>query len=183
MNTPPSPVIEQTKNWVREVVIGLNLCPFAARPFQANRIDYIVATGNNSEQHLHQLIECLQQLDSDTSIDTSLLIFNQGYENFDDYLGLLAIAEQLIEQLDYAGRYQLASFHPAYQFEGSAADDVSNYTNRSPYPMLHLLREEQIEAAVASDINTDEIPDNNIKKLQQMGIEEIQAILKNISKG
>lgn len=180
MNTPQSLVIQQTKNWVREVVIGLNLCPFASQPFNNDRIDYIVATGDNTEQHLHQLAECLQQLDNNTAIDTSLLIFNDSYQNFDDYLDLLDIAEQLLEQLNYTGRYQLASFHPQYQFDSSTEHDVSNYTNRSPFPMLHLLREKQIESAVASDINTDKVPENNIKKLQEMGIEKIQAILKKL---
>jgi len=180
MNTPSSLVIQQTKNWVREVVIGLNLCPFASQPFNKNRIDYIIATGDNTEQHLHQLAECLQQLDSNTAIDTSLLIFNEAYQNFDDYLDMLDIAEQLLEQLNYSGSYQLASFHPQYLFDSTTENDVSNYTNRSPFPMLHLLREKQIESAVASDIDTDAVPENNIKKLQEMGIEKMQAILKKL---
>jgi hypothetical protein len=180
MDTPTEQVIQQTKTWVDEVVIGLNLCPFASRVVSENRIDYIVVRGDSLEQHLHQLADCFSKLDESSEIETSLIIFPQAYKSFDDYLELLELSNQLLEELNYAGIYQLASFHPEYLFADSTEDDASNFTNRSPYPMLHLLRESSIEKAVASYKNIDDIPDNNIKKLQKIGYTVMQQMLNNI---
>lgn len=180
MATSTELVIQQTKNWVNNVVIGLNLCPFASRVVIDNRIDYIVVSGNDLERHLHQLADCFARLDETSDIETSLIIFPDAYKNFDEYLDLLDLANSLVEELNYSGIYQLASFHPQYLFAGSTEDDASNFTNRSPYPMLHLLRESSIEKAVASYKNIDEIPENNIMKLQQIGYPAMQQMLKNI---
>lgn len=180
MTTSTEQVIQQTKRWVNDVVIALNLCPFASRVVSENRIDYIVVRGDSLEQHLHQLADCFARLDETSDIETSLIIFPQSYSNFDDYLELLELANRLVEELGYAGIYQLASFHPQYLFAGSTEDDASNYTNRSPYPMLHLLRESSIEKAVASYKNVEVIPNNNIKKLQQLGYTVMQQMLKSI---
>jgi hypothetical protein len=173
-------VIQQTIDWINEVVIALNLCPFAAKVVLENRVAYIVVSGDNLEQHLHQLADCFKQLDEDRQIETSLIIFPQAYEKFDDYLELLHLAELLLEELNYTGTYQLASFHPAYLFDGSNEDDASNFTNRSPYPMLHLLRESSIEKAVASYAGIDDVPQNNIQQLQQIGYPTMQQLLNNI---
>jgi len=180
VTTSTEQVIQQTKRWVNDVVIALNLCPFASRVVSENRIDYIVVRGDSLEQHLHQLADCFARLDETSDIETSLIIFPQSYSNFDDYLELLELANRLVEELGYAGIYQLASFHPQYLFAGSTEDDASNYTNRSPYPMLHLLRESSIEKAVASYKNVEVIPNNNIKKLQQLGYTVMQQMLKSI---
>ena len=180
MTTSAEIVILQTKNWINEVVIALNLCPFAAQVVTENRIDYFVASGEDLEQHLHQLADCFAKLDEDTGIETSLIIFPQAYKNFDDYLELLLLANLLLEDLKYSGVYQLASFHPEYLFEGSAEDDASNFTNRSPYPTLHLLRESSIEKAIAHYKNIEDVPNNNIKKLQQIGHPAMQQLLKSI---
>jgi hypothetical protein len=177
-------IIQQTKNWVKEVVIGLNLCPFASRPFDDDTIDYIVACKQDDkpliEQHLHQLADCFNKLDVTADIETSLLIFADGYDRFDDYLELLHYSNLLLDDLKYSGSYQLASFHPEYRFEGSSEDDASNYTNRSPYPMLHIIREDSLEQAIASYPDVDLVPENNIKKLQGMGYKKMQQILENI---
>lgn len=162
------------------MVIALNLCPFAAKVMLEDRVAYIVVSGDDLEQHLHQLADCFTQLDEDRNIETSLIIFPQAYEKFDDYLELLHLAERLLEALNYSGTYQLASFHPAYLFDGSSEDDASNFTNRSPYPMLHLLRESSIEKAVASYVDIDDVPQNNIKKLQQIGYPAMQQLLNSI---
>lgn len=180
MTTSTEQVIQQTQRWVNDVVIALNLCPFASRVVSENRIDYIVVSGDSLEQHLHQLADSFAKLDETGDIETSLIIFPQAYDNFDDYLELLELANLLVEELNYAGIYQLASFHPQYQFADSTEDDASNFTNRSPYPMLHLLRESSIEKAVASYRNIEDIPNNNIKKLQQLGYAAMQQMLKNI---
>ena len=178
-------IIQQTKNWVKEIVIDLNLCPFAAKPFSDNTIDYIVASTDNNEphieQHLLQLADCFNTLDDSPEIATSLLIFPEKYNQFDDYLELLELANLLLEDLNYTGTYQLASFHPKYLFEDSTEDDVSNFTNRSPYPMFHIIREADLEDAIASYPNIETVPENNIKKLQEIGYKEMQRNLKKIT--
>ena len=101
--------------------------------------------------------------------------------HFDNYLDLLDIANQLLEDLHYAGTYQLASFHPDYRFAGSAENDASNFSNRSPYPMLHVIRESSLEKAIANYPNVEQVPENNIKKLREIGYQEMQAKLKKIT--
>jgi hypothetical protein len=178
-------VIQQTKNWVEEIVIGLNLCPFASQPFHNDAIEYIVNTGDSTEQHLQQLADCFARLDarSNTSadIETSLLIYPDAYQTFDNYLDLLDIANQLLEDLHYTGIYQLASFHPDYRFAGSAENDASNFSNRSPHPMLHVIRESSLEKVISSYPNIEQVPENNIKKLREIGYKEMQTKLKNIT--
>lgn len=174
-------VIEHTKKWINEVVIALNLCPFAARVVLENRVDYSVESSDDLEQHLHRLADCLAKLDETSSIETSLLIFPQAYKNFDDYLELLHLANLLLEDLNYTGVYQLASFHPEYLFAASEDHDASNFTNRSPYPMLHLLRESSIEKAIAHYDHIDDIPQNNITRLRQIGYPAMQKMLQNIT--
>ena len=173
-------VIQQTKNWVEEIVIGLNLCPFASRPFQNETIEYIVNSGDSIERHLQQLADCFTHLDSSAEIETSLLIYPDAYQQFDDYLELLDFANQLLDDLDYTGIYQVASFHPLYRFEGSAEDDASNYSNRSPYPMLHLIRESDLEKAITNYPDIEQVPENNIKKLREIGYKEMQDKLKKL---
>ena len=162
-------------------MIGLDLCPFASRPFQNNTIEYTVNPGDSTDQHLHQLAECFSRLDASADIETSLLIYPDAYQSFDDYLDLLELANHLLEDLDYAGTYQIASFHPDYRFEGNAEDDASNFSNRSPYPMLHLIRESGLEKAIANYPNVEQIPENNIKKLREIGYQEMQRKLKDIT--
>ena len=139
MTIPTPRVIQQTKTWVSQVVIGLNLCPFAAQPFEDNRIEYIVCRNKETEQDLQELAVCFSALENKVEIETILLIFAESYKSFDDYLELLYLANLLLDDLNFSGKYQLASFHPEYHFEGTDIDDASNFSNRSPYPMLHIL--------------------------------------------
>ncbi len=180
MNNKNLITIQQTKNWVEQIVIGLNLCPFAAKPFQNNSIEYTVITGDSIEQHLQQLADSFARLDSSTKIETSLLIFPDAHQTFEQYLMLLELANHLLEDLNYAGIYQLASFHPQYRFQDSTEDDASDFTNRSPYPMLHLIREDSLEQAIANYPNIKQVPINNIKRLRDIGYKEMQNKLKNI---
>ena len=185
MSNTNQTVIQQTKNWVEKIVIGLNLCPFASQPFKNDAIEYTVCTGDSTEQHLQQLAECFARLDarSNTSadIETSLLIYPDAYQTFDSYLDLLDIANQLLEDLHYTGIYQLASFHRDYRFAGSTENDASNFSNRSPYPMLHLFRESSLEKAIANYPNVEQIPENNIRKLREIGYQEMQKKLKKLT--
>jgi len=190
VNNIEQSVIQQTKNWVEEIVIGLNLCPFASRPFQNNTIEYTVNTGDSIEQHLQQLADGFTRLDAGPNdaelnnaqnIETSLLIYPDAYQKFDDYLDFLDLANRLLDDLNYTGCYQIASFHPDYRFADSAEDDASNFSNRSPYPMLHLIRESDLEKAIANYPNVEQIPENNIKKLREIGYKEMQAKLKKLT--
>jgi len=180
MNNAEQTVIKQTQIWVEEIAIGLDLCPFAAQPFRDKRIEYTVINGDSTQQHLQQLADSFQLLDNDPAIETSLLIYSKAYQTFDDYLDWLDYANHLLEDLKYTGNYQIASFHPDYRFAGSTKNDASDFTNRSPYPMLHLLREKSLESAVDNFSNIEQVPKNNIKKLEKIGYEEMRKKLKKI---
>jgi len=173
-------IIKQTKAWLEQVVIGLQLCPFAEHPFSNNKIEYIVCNETDTEQKLLVLINALTQLDDNQQIETSLIIFSDPRLNFDNYLDLLELANALMDEYDYSGTYQLASFHPDYQFEGSSPDDASNYTNRSPYPMLHCLRESSVEKALQTFSQPEDIPQKNIECTRALGTEHMQHQLDTI---
>jgi len=182
VTNPTHIALQQTQNWIKKIVIDLNLCPFAAPVFNTNRIDYILSSGHDMTPHLHHLAQCFTTLDTNTDIETSLLVFPDAYPEFTDFLDLLSIANDLLDDLNYSGVYQLASFHPRYCFENSKKEDASNFTNRSPYPMLHVLRESSIEKAVEMYRDINAVPDNNIKKLRAVGYEAMCNQIKEISK-
>jgi hypothetical protein len=162
-------IIEQTKNWIQKVVIGLNFCPFANREFKNNTIHYQVEHSTKRTDAREALLKECKRLDRDKNIATTLLIFPNAFQEFDTYLQLVSFAEKLLQQKGYEGVYQLATFHPLYQFENSAPDDPANYTNRSVYPMLHLLREADIAKAVQFYGNAEEIPERNVKFAREKG--------------
>jgi len=137
-------VIQQVQCWIKNVVIAHNICPFAKREFDSDRIRY----RQMSEELAYSLDDVLQEcqhLDNNPDVETSLLIYPTSLEDFDSFWEYYAIAEQLLIDSGYEGVYQLASFHPDYCFEGSHDDDPANYTNRAPYPMLHIIREASLE--------------------------------------
>jgi len=162
-------IIQQTKDWVSQIVIDLQLCPFASAAFSSDSIDYTIIPRNDITIHLHQIANSYSVFDNDTTIETQLLIFPEAYQDFEDYLDLLHLANQILKDLKYIGIYQLASFHPLYRFADSAEKDAANYSNRSPYPMLHVLRESSLDKAIASHPNIDNVPQNNIDKLEEIG--------------
>lgn len=153
--------IAKVRRWLQDVVIGYNFCPFAQREFDAGRVRYRVFEGRKSKGAIAALLDELDFLAEHDDIETTLLILADGWRDFYDYLTLLETAQQALEDTGYEGIYQLASFHPDYVFADEAVDDASNYTNRSPLPLLHLLRESSIERAIASDPNIDQIPERN----------------------
>lgn len=164
-------IISQTKKWITDVVIGCHFCPFAAREMNRNTVQYTVSDSDSMEDCLAVFLEACRQLDEDESIETTLVIFPNLSGEFEEYLDLVEMAEELIESEDYEGIYQVASFHPAYQFAGAAADDPANYTNRSPYPMLHLLREESLEKALEFyKGDPEQIPENNVRFAREKGL-------------
>jgi hypothetical protein len=166
--------IPQTQRWLSTVVIGLNFCPFAKREFDSGRIHYAVIETQDTKAQLHAIIQHCAALDDDAERETSLLIFPAGLEDFEDYLDLLDMANALLIEQGYEGIYQLASFHPDYCFAGVSADDPSHYTNRSPYPIIHILREASVEAALAKHPNPDIIPARNIRVAQKLGLKAMQ---------
>lgn len=170
-------IVQHIQSWLVDVIIGFNFCPFAQREFKAGRIRYRVLDSTKKKLAINALLEEFQFLDDHEATETTLLIFADGFGEFYAYLDLLDQAQQALEEAGYEGIYQLASFHPDYLFEGEALDDASHYTNRSPYPMLHLLRESSIERAVPSDPNIDQIPERNKALARDRGAAFWQAFL------
>ncbi len=166
------PVTELTRAWVEKAVIGLNLCPFAKAVQVKNQVRYAVTDAKDSESLLADLqAELLVLVDADpTQIDTTLLIHPGVLQNFLDYNDFLDVADACLEELELNGIIQIASFHPHYQFAGTGPDDIENYTNRSPYPILHLLREDSIERAVAAFPDASDIYQRNMETLRRLGL-------------
>lgn len=169
-------VIDQTKKWVKNMVIGLNFCPFANQEYKNDTIRYQVSDTIDLSVAMMQLFDECTFLDDNESISTTLIIFKDGFKEFDEFLFLVNLCEQLLRKQKYEGIYQIATFHPDYVFEGEDPNDPSNYTNRSPYPMLHLLREEQLEEAIEKFPDTETIPEKNIELTRKLGIEKIKAL-------
>ena len=163
-------IIEQTKKWIADVVVACHFCPFAAQVIKEKKVHYEVTSDIAMESCLGAVLGELTRLDDDTNIETTFLIFPGAFAQFDDFLGLLALAEKQLKQKRYVGIYQLASFHPLYRFAGSTDNDAANYTNRSLYPMLHLLREASIDKALAKYKNPENIPASNIALARGKGI-------------
>lgn len=161
--------VTATKAWLEDIIIGLNFCPFAKKEFVNNSIHYQVCDAVKIVDALELMIKQCEQLTEDVSIETSLIIFKQGFVNFDQYLDLLDYANDLLADCGYEGIYQIASFHPQYCFEGEHTNDAANYTNRSPYPMLHLLREASLEKVLSIYPNPEIIPENNIEIAREKG--------------
>ena len=171
-------VVQSTRQWVETVVVAMNLCPFARRELLNNRVRFTVTQAATEEHLLAALQEELELLDSDPSVETTLLIHPSVLQEFYDYNQFLGDAEELLAGLDWEGVYQIASFHPNYQFGGTEPGDAENYTNRSPYPVLHLIREASLERAIANYPDVDAIPERNIALMNSLGAKKMEALLK-----
>ncbi len=165
------------QTWLKSVIIEYNICPFAKRELERGSIFFSVNHTIKIEQCLEQLMLECDRLDTNSAIETTLLIYATAFKDFDDFLDFIEIAETLLSDQGYDGTYQLASFHPDYCFQGSALDDAANYTNRSPFPMLHLLRETSIDQAVSSHPDTESIPQHNIELTRKLGLAKMQTLL------
>jgi len=164
-------VISATKTWVERSVIGLNLCPFAENPYRGGRVRLVVSEQRTAAGLLDELGAELTLLAATEPLqcETTLLIHPWVLTDFIEYNNFLEVCDAAVAELGLEGELQVASFHPQYQFEGSQPDDIENYTNRSPYPILHLLREASVEHAVAAVGNTDEIYMRNMRALRILG--------------
>ncbi|WP_434107475.1 DUF1415 domain-containing protein [Paraburkholderia caffeinilytica] len=173
-------VIAATRHWLTEAVIGLNLCPFAKAVHVKGQIRYAVSDAVDMEGVLTDLETELQALvaANPEAIDTTLLVLPRAFDDFLDYNDCLFFAERMIRQLRLEGIIQIASFHPHYQFEGSEPDDIENYTNRAPYPILHLLRENSIERAVQAFPDAEDIYERNQETLRRIGLKGWNELMK-----
>ncbi|WP_323844723.1 DUF1415 domain-containing protein [Microbulbifer magnicolonia] len=167
-------IVESVQQWLRDVVVGLNLCPFARKPLRAGQIRYKVSDTRDDEALMAELLEEMQLLDSTSAeeLETTLLIVPHHLQDFADFNQFLELAEWLIERHDYSGIYQLASFHPDYQFAGTRPEDEENLTNRAPYPILHLLREASVERLLGNYPDPESIPANNIRRVGGLTAEQ-----------
>lgn len=175
-------IITEVRTWVETFVVDLRLCPFAKRELDNDRVRFTVSTADTVETLISDLADEIELLENDDSIETTLLIHPNVLQDFYAYNQYLDIAEGLLEQMGMTGVYQIASFHPDYQFAGTQADDAENFTNRSPYPMLHLIREASLERAIASYPDLDKVPENNIRILNSMGKQKLQILFRSYLK-
>lgn len=172
-------IIQATKCWVENWVIKENLCPFAHKPVSEGRVLYQVSEAQRPKQLIQDLTHALRQLAATPAsvLETTLLIHPYVLKDFLAYNDFLDEVDELVFDFGYEGEIQIASFHPDYQFADTDYDDVDNFTNRSPYPMLHLIRESSIEQATLYHPNIDAIPERNIEHVRQLGASHIQQLL------
>jgi hypothetical protein len=170
-------VIRCVQQWVETVVVDLNLCPFANRELVKGRVRFAVCDAATEEALLSALQNELELLENDSAIETTLLIHPQVLLEFSKYNQFLDYTDQLLVAMELDGVYQIASFHPDYQFQGAGPDEAENYSNRSPFPMLHLLREDSLEKVIADYANVEEIPARNIAMMNDMGRERLSSLL------
>ena len=173
--------IEQTKQWLTQVIINLNFCPFAKKEFVNQTIHYHVSEKAQLKTALVEFLAQCYYLNDNPAIETSLLIYSDGFRDFNRFLDLVDDSNDLIVEHGFEGIFQIATFHPEYCFADADYDDASNYTNRSPYPTLHLIREQSMERVLSVYKNPEAIPENNIALAEKMGAEYFQSLLHKIS--
>lgn len=175
-------VIDATFKWVDDIVIKHNFCPFARYVRTPNQIRCVVVAGDAGDI-IQSLFDELRHLEENESTATTLIALTHStIADFDEYLDVLAIADSMLHDWGYSGTYQLASFHPNYVFDGSDEDDAENYTNRSPYPLLHLIREADITRYMKKEEDAEKIFSHNIDKAQALGCPYFENVLAGIKK-
>ncbi len=175
-------VIDATLNWVDDIVIKHNFCPFARYVRTPNQIRCVVITGDAGEV-IQSLYDELRHLEENDSTATTLIaLTHPAIADFEEYLDVLAISDSMLHDWGFSGTYQLASFHPDYVFEGSDINDAENYTNRSPYPLLHLIRDADITRYMKNEEDAEKIFSHNIEKAQALGCPYFQNALEAIKK-
>jgi uncharacterized protein len=173
---PDHIIIEQTRKWVKAVVIGCHFCPFAAPVVSADSIQYTIIHKGVNRQYLDALQRAFRQLDNDASVETTLLIFPEALQSFTEYLNFVKRAEAFLQKKGYEGKYQLATFHPDYVFTGAEENDAANYTNRSIYPMLHILREKSLSKVLQHFPQPESIPERNMTFARKKGLNYMIAL-------
>ena len=180
MNTDEQSEVLATKAWLSEIIIGLNICPFAKKEFVNNTIHYHLSKTEQVKPALHEFIEQCRYLQSHEEIETTLIIYGDGFRSFERYLDLVDFANDLLVESGFEGIFQIASMHPEYCFDGEDYDDASNFTNRSPYPIVHLIRETSMSRVLSVYNEPENIPENNIKLAHEKGASFFQQVLTRI---
>jgi uncharacterized protein len=166
-----------TKSWIKNFIIKNNICPFAAPVFNDNSIAYRLWDHKRPIELF--ILKSIKELERSPHISTSIIILKNGYDDLYDFLALIDLANQINADNGFEGIYQIASFHPYYLFDRSNETDAANFSNRSPFPIVHLLREASIEKAIDSYGDTLQIPKDNIRNLRKLGYEKLNSSLKN----
>ncbi len=171
-------VVKTTRRWLDDMVVGLNLCPFAASVITRDQVHYAICDATDDADLQTFFLTELERLlgANEHDVATSLLLFTHGLTAFDDYLDILDWFQQLLEHADLTEHLQLASFHPQYQFDGVDAHDLSHFTNRAPYPIIHLLRQDQMTKVLAHVSDPDKIYLDNINTLNDLGRQKVEAL-------
>lgn len=169
--------ILQTKKWVSDVIVKYNFCPFARAEVESNKIHYQICPENTVTDAVMAMLEGCFLLDKQPEIETSLLIYPDGFAEFDTFLELVDLADAMLAAQGFSGHYQIATFHPEYIFADSDEHDAANYTNRAPYPTLHLIRELSMSLALDNYQEPESIPEHNIKLARRKGIDFWQQLL------
>lgn len=172
-------IIRQTEAWVQRLIVKYNICPFARREVQRQTIRYTICQGRDFEATLDKVVAECRFLDEHKGTETTLLIL-PDFKSFDEFLDLITISEQLLSMSGYNGIYQLAHFHPDYCFAGEQPSDPANYTNRSPYPALHFLREDSMEQALAGTDHPEQIPQRNMEFARRKGNDFFEKLLTDV---
>lgn len=171
------PVANKIWTWIDEVIIAENFCPFAKVPRAANKVELRICEATKVDTILSVIIDECKKLDAKPNIETSLIACTHSLSDFEDYLDTLDMAVQLLDELDYTGIYQLASFHPDYLFAGEEPACPSHYTNRAPFPIFHIIREDSITKALSFVDDPDAIPERNIEHARELGVDFFKAFL------
>ncbi|NQZ81904.1 MAG: DUF1415 domain-containing protein [Colwellia sp.] len=170
----------QTQQWLEEIIVGLNFCPFAKKELVNDSIYYHLSKLNKIKTALVELIDQCKYLHENPELETSLVIYPTGFRHFERYLELVEHANELLISSGYEGIFQLASFHPEYVFAGDDFDDAANFTNRSPYPTIHIIREDSLAKVLSVYKNPEQIPVNNIELAREKGVQFFEQVLNRI---
>jgi len=174
--------ISQTREWVSSVIVKYNFCPFARKEVENNCIHYIVSNANTIDDAVMDMLEQCIELDRERERETTLIMFDNGFSDFEDFLDLVDLANALLVAQGFEGKYQIANFHPDYVFADSNETDPANYTNRAPFPTLHLIREASMSEALENYDEPESIPEHNINLARRKGIDFWQQLLENCKK-
>ena len=176
------PVSRGVRSWIERVVVGLNLCPFAKPLVSSNTIRVVVCSSRTVDDIARLVVTELDLFNESSELDisTTFLVFPESLEYFDDYLAFVNDADTLLDDMGLRGQIQLASFHPDYLFDGEPVDSLSHFTNRSPYPPIHLLREDLVTKALDAYPSPERIPERNIQTLESLGATGIEKLFQTI---
>lgn len=165
------------RNWIEQVVIGLNFCPFARKPYDEKRVSIVIDHATEDDAILEVVLKELLNLENSTAskLETTLIVLPNAYHDFIEYNSLLHVLNNVLELEGFEGVFQIASFHPHYQFAGTQPEARENFTNRAPFPILHLIREDSIEKVLALHPDPDSIPETNIKRLNQLSEAQLSS--------